>query len=62
MKIEQIKIGRFFLFSLTVSKKTELKMRLIFAFFGEFVRYFENSKNQKVQTLGGAFFGDTSMH
>ena len=37
-------------------------MRLIFAFFGEFVRFFENSKNQKVQTLGGAFFGDISMH
>ena len=37
-------------------------MRLIFAFFGEFVRFFENSKNQKVQTLDRATFGDTPMH
>ena len=42
--------------------KSKLKMRLILAIFGEFVRFFENSKNQKVQTLGGATFGDTPMY
>ena len=42
--------------------KSKLKMRLILAIFGEFVRFFENSKNQKVQTLGGATFGDTLMY
>ena len=50
------------IYSNPVSKKTELKMRLTFAFFGEFVRFFENSKNQKVQTLDRATFGDTPMH
>ena len=42
--------------------KSKLKMRLIFAFFGEFVRFFENSKNQKFQALDRATFGDTPMY
>ena len=42
--------------------KSKLKMRLILVIFGEFVRFFENSKNQKAQTLGRVSFRDTAMH
>ena len=37
-------------------------MRLILAFFGEFVRFLQNSKNQKFQALDRATFGDTPMY
>ena len=48
--------------SLPVRGKSKLKMRLIFTFSGEFVRFFENSKNQKFQALDRATFDDTSMY
>ena len=37
-------------------------MRLILAIFGEFVRFFENWKNQKFQALDIATFRDTPMY